>query len=81
MENALGILESRVLLGTMEKMPKVVREVALTCVVLHNMLRTHQQGQDTAPTPADDIAATANETLVNVPGENQRNLLMEALHQ
>ena len=39
---AFGILESRfrVLLGTMEQRPKVVRDIVLTCGVLH-MLRTH----------------------------------------
>ena len=35
-KNAFGIL---VLLTTMEQRPKVVRNIVLTCVVLHNMLR------------------------------------------
>ena len=37
MENVFGIH----LLGTMEQRPKVVRDIVLTYVVLHNMLKTH----------------------------------------
>ena len=46
-ENAFGILVGRfrVLLTTMQHRPKVVRDIVLTCVVLHNMLRSHQGGQ------------------------------------
>ena len=41
-ENAFGVLLShfRVLLGTMEQGPRVVRDIVFMCVVLHNMLRT-----------------------------------------
>ena len=62
--NAFGILVSkfRVLLGTMEQRPRVVRDVCFTCVVLHNLLRIHQDGADRAPTPANDIAALQNVT-------------------
>ena len=59
-ENAFGILVSRIrlLLGTREQEPKVVRDIVYTCVVLDNMLRTHQGGAaDRAPTPANDVAA------------------------
>ena len=47
-ENSFGILIKifRVLLTTMEQRPKVVRHMVLTCVVLHNMLRSHQ-GEET----------------------------------
>ena len=43
-ENAFGILVSqfRVPLGTMEQRPRVVRDFAFMCVVLHNMWITHQ---------------------------------------
>ena len=52
-----------------------------TCVVLHNMLRTHQGGADWAPNPANDVAALQNEQVVYVPNENYRNPLREAKHQ
>ena len=56
-ENSFGILVKRfrVLLTTMEQRPKVVRDIVLTCVVLHNMLRSHQGVADRPATPADDI--------------------------
>ena len=46
-ENAFGILASRfrVLLTTMKQRPKVTRDIVLTCIVLHNMLRSHQMGR------------------------------------
>ena len=46
-ENSFGILvkQFRVLLTTMEQR-QVVRDIVLTCVVLHNMLRSHQGGAD-----------------------------------
>ena len=83
MQNAVGILASRfrVLLGTIEQRLKVVRDIVVTCVMLHNMLRTHQGGVDGGPTQADDIAAMANESVVYVPDENHRNPLRETKHQ
>ena len=52
MENAFGIVvrRFRVLLGTLEQRPKGVRNIVFTCVVLHNMLRTHLGGANRAPT-------------------------------
>ena len=39
----------RILLATMKQMPRLVRDIALTYVVLHNMLMTHQNGVGRAP--------------------------------
>ena len=78
-----GILVNRyrVLLGTMDQRPKLVRDTILTCLLLHNMLRTNQGGSDRAPTPANDIAAIQNEQVVYVADDNYRNSLWEAKHQ
>ena len=59
-ENGFEILVSRfrLLPGTIKQMPKVVRDIVLTCVVLHNMLRTHH---DRAPTRANELVALQNE--------------------
>ena len=71
----------RVLLGTIEQRPRVVRDIVFTCVVLHNMLRTHQGGSDRIPTPANDVAALQNKQMVYVPNEHYRNPSREAKHQ
>ena len=67
-----------VLLGTIEQRPRVVRDIAFTCVVLHNMLRT-RQGR--APTPANDVPALQSEQVVYVPIDNYMNPSSEAKHQ
>ena len=79
MENTFGILVSRfrVLLGTMEKRPRVVRNIVFMCVALHNMMRTHQGGEDRALTPGNDVAAQQNEQAVYVPNENYRKASRE----
>ena len=79
-ENAFGILVRcfRVLLGSIEQRRRVVRDIVFTCVVLHNMLRTHQVR---APTPENVVAAQQNEQAVYVQNENYRSPLREAKHQ
>ena len=82
-ENAYAILVSsaRIVLGTMEQMPKVVGDIVFTYVVLHKMLSTHQGGADGAPTPANDLAALQNEQVMYGPDDNYRNPTREAKHQ
>ena len=55
-ENTFGILVSRfrVMRTTIELPPATVREVVFTCVVLHNILRSHFQGQQGAQQPGED---------------------------
>ena len=55
-ENAFGILVSRfrVMLTTIELPPETVRDVVMTCVVLHNILRTQYQGQHCGQEPGDN---------------------------
>ena len=42
------------MLTTIELPPETVREVVLTCVVLHIILRSQYQGQHTFQQPGDD---------------------------
>ena len=65
----------------MEQRPKVVRDIVLTCVVLHNMLRSHQGGADRPPTPADDIQPQQGDQGEQRHQENFRNPSREAKHQ
>ena len=55
-ENAFDILVSRfrTMLTTIELPPQTVREVVFTCVVLHNILRRHYQGQHGGQESGDD---------------------------
>ena len=55
-ENAFGILVSRfrVMLTTIELPPETVGDVVMTCVVLHNILRSQYQGQHGGQEPGDD---------------------------
>ena len=55
----------------MEHRPKVVGDIAFTCVVWHNMLRTHQVCADRAPITANDIMTS----------DNYKNPPKEAKHQ
>ena len=65
LENAFGILVSRfsVMMTTIELPPETGRDVVLTCVVLHNILRSQYQGQHRAQQPGDDDD--------NVPGDGR----------
>ena len=50
-----------------EQRPKVVRDIVFTCVVLHNMLKTHHDGA---------VSALQNE---QGPYDNYRNPSREAI--
>ena len=56
-DNAFGILVSRfrVMMTTIELPPETVRDVVMTCVVLHNILRSQYQGQHGVQEPKDDV--------------------------
>ena len=58
-----------------------VRDIVLTCVVLHNMLRSHQGGADRPPTPADDIQLPQGDQGEQRHHENLRNPSREAKYQ
>ena len=81
-ENSFGILVKcfRMLLTTMEQRPKVVKDIVLTFVVLHNMLRSHQGAADRPPTPADDIQPPQLDQGEQGHQENFRNPSREAKH-
>ena len=58
-----------------------MRDIVLTCVVLHNMLRSHQGTVDRPPTPADDIQPPQGDQGEQRHHENLRNPSREAKHQ
>ena len=82
-EKSFGILVKRfrLLLTTMEQRPKVVRDIVLTCVVLHSMLRSHQGGADRPPTPADEIRPPQGDQGEQGQNRTFRNPLRETKHQ
>ena len=55
-ENAFGILVSRfrVMMTTIELPPETVRDVVMTCVVLHNIRKSQYQGQHGGQQPGGD---------------------------
>ena len=67
-ENAFDILASRfrVMMTTIELPLETVRDVVLTCVVLHNILRSQYQGQHGGHGHGDDDAEDDN-----VPGDGR----------
>ena len=65
----------------MEQRPKVVRDIVLTCVILHNMLRSHQGGADRPLTPANDIQPPQEDQGEQGHNRNFRNPSREAKHQ
>ena len=77
-ENAFGILvrRFRVLVTTIEQLRlKVVSDIVLTCVVLHNMLRSHQEGADRPPTPSDNIQLPQADKVEQGQNDSFRNPL------
>ena len=82
-KNSFGILVKRfrVLLITIEQRPKIVRDIVLTCVVLHSMLRRHQGAADRPPTLADDIQPPQGDQGEQGQNRTFRNPSMEAKHQ
>ena len=82
MEKAFGILVSRfkVLVSTMEQRPKFVRNIVFTCVVLHNMMRTHQGITDGAPIQGNYVAAIQNDR-VYVPKKELQESFGDAKHK
>ena len=61
--------------GIMLQMPKVLKDIVFTCVVLHNMQRTQRGGADKTPTPGNDVVVLRNEQMVYVPDDNYKNPL------
>ena len=84
-ENAFGILVSRlrVMMTTIELPLETVRDVVMTCVVLHNILRSQYQGQHGAQQPGgddddDDVPGTGRLIGGAADGGRDRNPAREA---
>ena len=65
----------------MEQRPKDVRDIVSTCVVLHNMLRSHQGGADRSLTPANDIQPPQADQGERGNNRKFRNPSREGKHQ
>ena len=61
------------LLDIMYQRLMVVRDIGFTCMVLCNILRTHQGGADRAPSQANNVAVPQNKQVVYVADDNNRN--------
>ena len=81
-ENAFGIVFSRfrVMMTTIELPPETVRDVVMTCVVLHNILRSQYQGQHGAQQPVGDDDVPGDGRLIGgaADGGRDRNPAREA---
>ena len=83
-ENAFGILVSRfrLMLTTIELPPETVRDVVMTCVVLHNILRSQYQGQHGGQEPEDDDDVPGDRRLIGAAGGGpDKNPAREAKRQ
>ena len=74
-ENAFSILVSRyrVMMTTIELPPETVRDVVLTCVVLHNILRSQYQGQHGGQQLGDDDDVPGDGRLIGGPADYGRD--------
>ena len=71
----------KVLLCSMEQRPQVVRDILLTCVLLHKMLRTPQVGVARTPKTQNEVPTIVNDPIVCGADENCRNPSRDAKQQ
>ena len=69
------------MLTTIELPPETVREVVLTCVVLHKILRSQYQGQHGGQQPGDDEDDDVPDDCRLIGGGPDRNPAREAKRQ